>query len=84
MCSLVEGFIKVIHDIFKPIKTWCNTSLVHCLGRCGIGFSGISCTGYIRFVFALDEGLVSRNRLPASRLVEYFLEELDILKREAV
>jgi hypothetical protein len=48
-----------------------------------MGFSALSCAGNIRFVFGLDEALVSTQTLPASELVAYFLEELEILKREA-
>jgi hypothetical protein len=49
-----------------------------------MGFSAISYSGHIRFVFALDEGLVSNAQLPARRLVDFFMEELDNLKMEAV
>jgi len=34
-------------------------------------------------VAGIDEGIVPKTLLPASKLIQYFLEEIDILRREA-
>ena len=49
-----------------------------------MGFSSLSYNGGFRIGVAIDEGIVPKTTLPAQKLIQYFLEELDILKREAV
>jgi hypothetical protein len=48
-----------------------------------MGFTSLSYNGSIRLVFAIDEGIVPKSCLPAKLLVQYFLDELEMLKKES-
>jgi len=58
--------------------------MVYISGNCGMGFSSLSYGGTVRIAVAIDEGIVSKTRLPARKLIDYFLEEVEILRREAI
>jgi len=50
------------------------------LGNIGMGFTALSYNGKIRIVAGIDNGIVDRNKLPGTKLMDYFLEELELLK----
>jgi len=48
-------------------------------GGNGISIGSVGCNDGVRFVFQLDEGIVARNELHAEVLVNYFMEELELV-----
>jgi len=53
------------------------------LGNVGMGLSTLSYNGKIRIAAGIDNGIVDRKKLPATKLIDYFLEELELLKNLA-
>ncbi len=54
------------------------------LGNCGMGFTSIGYNGMMRVGVGIDEGIVPQSKLPAKKLIQYFLDHMDILRKEAV
>jgi len=49
-----------------------------------MAFGALSYNGNIRIVSGVDNGIVSRDEHPASKMIEYFMEEMESLKRQAI
>ena len=52
-------------------------------GNTGLGFSCLSYNGKMTIIVGVDEGIVPESKLPATKLVQYMIEELAHLKKEA-
>jgi len=49
-----------------------------------MAFGALSYNGNIRIVSGVDNGIVSKDKLSASKMIEYFIEEMESLKQQAI
>jgi hypothetical protein len=48
-----------------------------------MGFSSLSYNGTLRIAVGIDEGIVPKSSLPAKLLIQYLLDEMEMLRKEA-
>jgi len=59
-------------------------NLMNFSGNCGIGLTVNSYNGIMRVAVGIDEGLVPQSKLPAKKLIQYFMDHLEVLREEAI
>jgi hypothetical protein len=52
-------------------------------GNTGLGFSCLSYNGKMIIIAGIDEGIVPESKLPVSKLLQYMVEEIQHLKKQA-
>jgi len=52
-------------------------------GSCGMAFTTNSYNGIMRVSVGIDEGM-PRSKLPAKKLIQYFMDHLEVLRVEAI